>query len=269
VIDPIHFWEEFRGIVSTYTTGHYGHTIAPGLPHAGALLRYLTLNFFSPYMPIAVVFFAAAIAGAVLSLREDRKLAALLIGFPLLFATLFCWKYRIFIVRNYLLLTPFLAVLSARGVAEALLRARWPAARVALVVAICCALAANAGWLIYAGESIRHQDYGAAAVKAVSYVRNHPGTRFRVSPKVTALAAERGLALPANANQAEADEVVFFGKEEGPPSGRWKANDPWLTRKVFGSWEVNFNYYPPWKGYDRIVVMTVEKARGTEAPLAR
>jgi hypothetical protein len=255
-------------ISAQYTTGHYGHTIPAGFPHLGVLLRYLSLNLFSPYTQVAVVLFAAAIPGAVLYLREDRKLAALLIGFPLLFAMLFCWKYRVFFARNYLLLTPFLAVLSARGLAEALLRARWPAARLALIIAIGCALAANAGWLIFAGESIRHRDYGAAAVKAVSYVRDHPGTRFRISPKVTALAAGRGLALPANATQAEADEVVFFVKEEGPPPARWAVNDPWLTRAVFGPWEVNINYYV-WAGYDRIVVMTLDKARAAGTPLAR
>lgn len=268
LLDPIRFSDEFTRVTSIYKTGHYGHTIVAGFPHLGALLRYLSVNLFSPYMPIAVVFFAAAIAGAALYLREDRKLAALLIGFPLLFATLFCWKYQVFIPRNYLLLAPFLAVLSARGLAEALLRARWPAARLALAVAICGALAANAGWLIFAGESIRHRDYGAAALKAVAYVRDHPGTRFRVSPKVKALAAERGLALAANANQAEADEVVFFVLQEGPPTARWgPLSDPWLTRAVFGSWEVNINYYA-WGGYDRIVVMTLDKARAMGAPLA-
>jgi hypothetical protein len=268
VLAPLNFVQGLAVISAQYTTGHYGHTIPAGFPHLGVLLRYLSVNLFSPYTPVAILLFAAAIVGAALYLWEDRKPAALLIGFPVLFATLFCWKYRVFFARNYLLLAPFLAVLSARGLAEAVLRARWPAARLTLIIAISCALAANAGWLIFAGESIRHRDYGAAAVKAVSYVRDHPGTRFRVSPKVTALAAARGLALPANATQAEADEVVFFVKEEGPPPARWAVNDPWLTRAAFGPWEVNINYYV-WAGYDRIVVMTLDKARAAGTPLAR
>jgi hypothetical protein len=136
------------------------------------------------------------------------------------------------------------------------------------MVVIGGALVANARWLIVAGESIRHRDDGAAALQAVSYVRDHPTVRFRVSPKVAALAAQRGLALPANASQAEADEVVFFVREEGPPPGRWAVNDPWLTRAVFGTWEVNINYYE-WGGYDRIVVMTLEKARAAGTPLAQ
>jgi len=269
ILDPIAFKYWLDWISGIYSAGHYGHTVPAGFPHLWVLLRYLSVNLFSPFTPVAVVLFLAAIAGAALYLREDRKFAALLIGFPVLLATIFCWKYSVFFARNYLLLAPFLAVLSARGLAEALLRVRWPVARLALVIAICCALGANAGWLIFAGESIRHRDDGAAALKAVSYVRDHPTIRFRVSPKVAALAAQRGLALPANATQANAEEVVFFAKEEGPASGSWLANDPWLTRAVFGPWEVNFNYYPPWQGYDRVVVMTMEKARHTGAPLAQ
>ena len=198
----------------------------PGFPHLWLLLRYLAFNLFSPYAPIAVVFFASAIAGGALYWREDRRLAAALIGFPVLLATVFCWRYPVFIVRNYLLLAPFLAVLSARGLAEALLRLRWPAARLTLAILIGGALAANAAWLISAGESIRHHDDGAAALEAVAYVRNHPRTRFRVSPKVTSLAAERRQALPANAVQGDADQVVFFARAEGERPTRWIVNDP-------------------------------------------
>ena len=146
-------------------------------------MRYLALDLFSPYAPVAVVFFTAAIRWRGGVLANDRRFAGVLIGFPVLFATFFCWKCSVFIARNFLPIAPFLAVLSARGLAEALLRLRWPAARFALAITIGCALVANAAWLISAGESIRHRDDGAAALKAVSYVRNHAGTRFRVSPK--------------------------------------------------------------------------------------
>src|SRR5437868_4678026 len=138
-------------------------------------------HLFSPCAPLAVLFFASALAGGLLCWRENRRLAALLIGFPVLFATFFCWSYSVFIVRNFLLLAPFLALLSARGLTEALLRFRWPAARLALAIMVGSALGANAGWLISAGESIRHRDDGAAALEAVAYVRNHPRTRFLVS----------------------------------------------------------------------------------------
>ena len=269
LLDPINFAAGLAPISAQYTTGHMGYSVPAGLPHLALLLRYAALNLFSPYAPIAVFFFAAAIVGAVTYWRENWRFAAVLIGFPVFFAACFCGKYSVFIVRNYLLIAPFLAVLSACGLAELLLRLRWPAARHALAVALGLALGANAVWLISAGESVRRRDYGAEAVRAVTYVRDHPKTRFRVSPRVTALAAERGLALPNNATESEVDEVVFFARDEGAPRNRWTVNDPWLTRALFGPREINFNYYSNWEGYDRIVVMTLEKARGAGIPLAR
>lgn len=269
VLDPISFATSFHAISAQYTTGHMGYSVAPGFPHLGLLLRYLAIDLFSPYAPIAVVLFAAASVGAAIYCGQDRKFAAVLVGFPVLYAAYFCSKYSVFIVRNYLLLAPFLAVLSAFGLSEALRRLRWPAARLALPVAAGCALVANAVWLISAGESIRRRDDGTAASEAVAYVRDHPRARFRVSARVTALARQRGLAVPANATQADGDEVVFFAKSEGGPPTGWTANDPWLTRAVFGPREINFNYYSNWGGSDRVVVMTREKARASGIPLAQ
>jgi hypothetical protein len=269
VLDPIVFADGLNWILGVYNGGHIGYTVRPGFPHLWLLVRYLAVSLFSPYTPFAILFFASAIAGGVFCWREDRRLAALLIGFPVLFATFFCWKYTVFIVRNFLLLAPFLAILSARGLAEALLRLRPRAARVTLAIVICGALIANAAWLILAGESIRHHDDRSAASDAVKYVRDHPRTRFRVSPRVTALAADRGVTLPSNSVQTNADEVVFFALSEGIPVERWIVNDPWLTRAVFGPREVNFNYYSTWSGSDRVVVMTIEKARAIGSQWAK
>ena len=269
VLDPLTFADNFAEQSGAYARGHIGYTVTVGFPHVRLLVRYLALTLFSPYMPIAVLFFGSAIAGAALYLWEDRRLAAALIGFLALFAAVFCWRYPVFIARNYLLVAPFLALLSARGLAEPLLRLRWPPARLALAIVICGALTANAVWLISAGESIRRRDDGVAATEAITYVRNHPNTRFRLSTKIISLAAARGLTLPANIVQANADEVVFFAPSEGAHGIYWRVNDPWLTQAVFGPREVNFNYYSTWPGYDRVVIMTVEKARASGASWAR
>ena len=38
---------------------------------------------------------------------------------------------------------------------------------------------------------------------------------------------------------------------------------------MFGPREVNFNYYSTWRGSDRVVVMTIEKARAAGVWLAQ
>ena len=82
VLDPIAFGDGLRPLIGHYSSGHMGYTVRAGFPHLWLLLRYLALTLFSPYMPIAVVFSAAAIAGAVLYLwnAASRELA----NFPIL-----------------------------------------------------------------------------------------------------------------------------------------------------------------------------------------
>ena len=110
------------------------------------------------------------------------------------------------------------------------------------------ALVANAAWLISAGESICHRDFGAEAAQAVAYVRNHPRTRFRVSSCRTALAAARGQTfLPANALNTHPpprpprltpDEVVFSLSEGVLPSF-CSINDPAHPGRAPAPREVN------------------------------
>ena len=269
LISPFNFYGQLRGIHEYYAAGHHGYTVAAGFPHLRLALEYFLFDFFSPYRWVAIGGFVAVVAGAVLRVRDDKKLGAVLISFPLLFLTFFCWTYGVFIVRNFLLITPFLAVLASRGICE--LYSRLPAPRYRRVFAGLLALVAvvHGAWLWSAGESVRDVDPAAQANEAVTWVAAHPGTRFRVSDKVRALAQLQGVALPANASAgADAQAVVFFARSEGPPPTEWTVNDPWLTEEVFGPREVNFNWYSNWEGHDRVVVMTIDKARAAGVTLA-
>ena len=270
VLDPFAFIEKLREISHNYSSGHGKYSSANTLDHLRLVFTYLSVTYFSPYRVVAVVMAAATIAGGVVWARSDRRFAAVLIGFPLAFIAFFCSKYVTCIVRNYLLVVPFLTVLAARGVAEAAARLPNLWARRALAGGLAAVALAHAVWLVSAGESIRHRDPNQQVRQAVAYVKEHAGTRFRVSPKVRENAAQQNLALPANVTDgADAQEIVFFARDEGPGEADWKPNDPWLTRAVFGPREVNFNWYSSWMGYDRVVAMTMAKAKQTELPLAR
>jgi hypothetical protein len=130
--------------------------------------------------------------------------------------------------------------------------------------------AAQAIWLIRAGESIRHVDPKEYVRKLVAYVTEHPDTRFRVSNRVRALASELRLALPPNVtDRVDADAFAFFARTEGPDGAKWRTNDPWQAQAIFGPREVNFAWYPSWSGHDRIVVLSAAKAKATGAPLAQ
>ena len=271
ILDPFQWASETRGISSYYIHGHHaGHTVSSAWQHTWIVLTYFGLAFFSPYPAIALLLFVALVAGAAQWLRRDLRFGVVVVGFPLLFLALFCFRYRLVVVRNYLFLTPFLALLLARGIADFAAWLRRPWQRFCLGAALLAVLVAQAAWLVAAGESIRHIDNDAYAKQALDYVRDHASLRFLVSNKIRAIARTEHWDLPANVvKDQNGTRVVFFGDSEGPGSWYWQVNDPWLTEAVFGPREVNLNWYSGWSGHDHVLVMTMDKAKATGVPLAK
>lgn len=263
--EPFATVEELVRIGRYYEAGHWGHTVTGPWHHLKLVFLYLSVSLLSPYQPIAIALFVCTVAGAIFWVRSDRRLGAVLVFFPITFLLLFCFKYRAMIVRNYLLVLPFFAVFAARGLSGlgGLLPRPW--LRWILAGAAAVAFVAGGVWLVSAAESIRHVDPKADLGRALAYVSKHPRTRFRLSPHVMELVKQYKLTTPANA-QAEAagaQQIVFFPRADAPDTFVWRTNDPWFTKAVFGSREVNFNWYATWMARDRIVIMTMDKAKTT------
>jgi len=272
VIDPVEFLMQTKGISDYYGTQHGGYTATSGWNHIQIMLTFLALSFFSPCHLTALLAFLVAIVGGVVLIREDRRLAAVLMFCPYFFLTAFCLRYRITVVRNCLHTTPVLALLLGRGAGEVgrWIRNRW--VRRAIAGALAAGMVAQAIWLIGAAESIRHVDPKNQARLALAYVGQHPKDRFRVSGMVRALGAQPGVKIPPNVTgdrARDAKHVVFFAQQEGPNWWAWKTNDPWLAEAVFGPREVDFSWYSTWDGYDRVVVMAIDKARSFGVELAK
>jgi hypothetical protein len=271
VLDPFKFVEELRWISDHYSNGHYMHTVKSSWHHLELVFKYMTLEFFSPYRIGAVAMFAITLFGAAMWVRADRRVAAIYISLPVAFLLFFCFRYLAMIARNYLLITPFFCLFAARGVAELfrLVRFRWAAA--GLATALGALAVANAVFLVRAGESIRHYNPDRYVEEAITYVTEHPQTRFMLSPKVKQMATDRHLPLPPNAagGKDDAEQVVFFAEAEGPDGFTWMTNDSFLTKAWFGPLEVNFNWYSGWAGPDRVVILTVARAKETGAPVVR
>jgi hypothetical protein len=271
LLDPFTFAEALHSQSETYRNGYYGYTSTGALDHLRQVLTYFAVSFFSPHLPIAIVLFAGTVAGGVFWWRGDRRTGAVFISLPVVFLVLFCAYYRAVLVRNYLFLGPFLALLAARGLAEVFQRLRWRWARWSLAGALAVALVVQTSWLAAAAEGIRHVDQPAYVQQAIAYVGAHPQIRFKLSPQVESLARAQKLTLPPNltADPRQAQELVLFAHVDRPVERGWNANDPWMARAVFGPREVDWPYYPSWGGHDRVVVMTVEKAKLSNAPLSR
>jgi len=272
LIDPIEFIIQTRDISSYYAKTHYGYTATSAWNHAGIFLSYLSLSFFSPYLVPALLAFLVAVLGIVAFVRDDRRLAAIIIACPVIFIISFCIKYRVVVVRNTLYLTPMLALMFSRGIGQIGDWIRNIQVRRVLAGALGAAMLAQAVWLIWAAEGIRHVSMNVQAKQAVEYVARHPKERYRLTPRIRSLAVEAGAVIPPNVvadNKMPAGHVVFFARGEGPVPYVWKVNDRWLTEAIFGPKEVDFNWYSTWSGHDRIVVMDINKARSFGVDIAK
>lgn len=269
VLDTEDFLDTVQTMVGYYQRGHYGHTVEAGWDHFLRNLRYLTTVLLSPYPALAAPLSFLSVLGAAAVLRESRWLAALLLGFPLVYLPYWS-QQRVMVVRNLLVLAPFLAVLAARGagwvhdtVAAGLVhtplfriwRVLWP-------VALGAALCLDGAYLVDAARSVRARR-SDAGVRALSrYLDAHPRERFFATARVTAALARLG--GPPHPNlvprPARATGVLLYASE-GMNHNAWPANTPGLAARTFGPREVNFDYYPSWIGNDRILLMTVPLAR--------
>jgi len=262
ILQPTYFLGDFLAQLGTYRSGHVGHTIAPGLPHLWQMLRYLALVGFSHFRLAAAAAFALAVAGAAAVARAKARPTALL-ATPVVFVV-FLALFHVMIVRNTMLLFPYLAVLAATGFAETArqLPGRW--ARACAGVAVAAMLLANALWLVAAAGTIRDRGTSRAFSELETYLTAHPAAKFFLSERVRDHLAARSAAPRENvvASPGRADFVVFyhFKDTELMTFKLWPANRDRQFTAWFGPHEINLDYYPNWRGDDHIVVMTKEAA---------
>ncbi len=242
-----------------YAEGHHVQYVTAGFfSHLVGILHYLVRDLLSPFLLGALALAAAAVVGAVDLWRRERRVAFVLAVFPVFYALYFSTQAML-IVRNLLVLAPFIALLSARGLA---CLARWlprPELRIGLAVSVSAIFAANMLWLVHAAATIRDRSTPRFVHAATDYMAGQPETTFFVSLKLRDQLAALGTGdLPNTTGDAATADVALFYASEGAHT--WPANHRQVDR-WFGPCEVNFHRYPTWKGDDRILVMSMQRAR--------
>lgn len=252
------------------------YTVSRGPEHLGRALVYLSFVLLSHFKPIAALFFIMAIVGVYALFKESRQMAVLFLSYPVL-NLLYMSTQRAFVVRNYLVFAPFLAILAARGVGflwEQLAGKR--VLRAGLVVGVTTLLAVNGAWLVYAAETIRDRGTDRFIHELADYVVARPGTRFYVTQQVWDDLASLDEYELTNVTRdpSGADMAVFYALEaeirEAAVEAAYVTDWPgvaenWpdlcLFTTWFGPYEINFNYYPVQDmGNDRILLMPIERA---------
>ncbi len=256
-----------RGVYDSFFNP-YG-TLSPN--HYLPLLTYLTAVVLSPYVPIAL-FFSLMVALGVWVLRKDLKLAFILL--PLVvFYVAYMGSHRVMIVRNYLLLIPFLAIFASIGCVRVydLLRHYKNGAGVFLGRVWCGLLVVMCGfnfvWLWNAGQTIEarrnNPDFEKTQMQELlSHIESHPSRNFYLSYKVRAAFQHHGLLLPSNIVETEQANLygVYYSHEALERHYHSIKGNRFGFYEMLpsGPYDINLTYYSTWVGPNRIVIAPID-----------
>lgn len=238
-----------------YGTGWGGYSAQPGVECSSLIFHYIGLVMLSRYAPIAALFSLFALVGAVTVVVRYRWTGVIFVVIPLLYL-FYMGTQAVLIVRNLLILAPFLAVLAAIGFGEIIDRLRGRSMKVAFALLVTACLAANLYWQFVSASSIVNRHQVDTRQELITYLRAHPGTHFVLSEEVATRLSLSKTELPSNVTNEPADEavVVFFASE----IKNWAAfplnRSGTYTLLPSGPYEVNLDYYA-WTGDDRVMMI--------------
>jgi len=258
VLQPSLFLHDAAAQVLHYATGHGVHTVTPGFQHLRLMIVYLSAVLFSPWRVLSVMLAIGVVAGAWTLWRRSVSVAIVILSFPVFYVLYFSMQ-RVMIVRNLLVLVPFLVVLAARGVALAIARIPSASLRRAAVAIVVSAIAADGGYVARSASTIRTRSTEKMLREFSDWAAMQPAGAIGASKRVReALAASHFPALETLENEHVAYIAVSSMDE---PLPRVEANRVGTFPAQFGPRDVNLDYYPTWAGDERVLVVPVERAR--------
>ena len=257
ILEPLAFWQSVRHIGHQYSTGHYGYTVNAFGQHGYLLFCYLSCVLGSPWLLPAAGIFLMAVLGLGVMWKERPMAAILLMSAPLLYGS-FAISFRVMMVRNYLLLAPFIAFFSARGAYCIWKNLVTVWLRSAFLVCLIGIFAANTLFLWIAARTIIPQK-SQRARDVVEYLTNHPNERFYLSRVMAEFLTNQNVTLSnTTENPNKADRFLFHSDEADRT--KFICNRPFQYRLVSGRLEVNFNYYADWEGQGKVFDVSMKRA---------
>jgi len=258
LVDPFGFFAQLHEQQEVYAGGWYGYTVQSGLRHFEEIWKYFMLQVFSHYWPISIGLTAFFLLGLLIIAKEHRLISFLMAAFCLFYLVFFS-QQRAMIVRNMLVIVPFLCLAAARGITM-LAQMRGPKAARTVYAFVGLGLAVNLGWEVYAAERIgKRTDLDFFLRQFEAHAKASTADTFFVSDDLFIALSRLPDRLPDNITrnpEAPFTKVAFL-QSEGPdkfyekwPANRWDTYD-----KVFSGLEVNLEAYPTFVGNERILVV--------------
>ncbi|HOT28425.1 MAG TPA: phospholipid carrier-dependent glycosyltransferase [Candidatus Ozemobacteraceae bacterium] len=262
-------FRELAWHVNYYAHNSAVYSVGSGLDHAIRILTYFGGVVFSPF-PVAAVCFSLFFPFGLWDLKkESGRFVIAFLSFPLFYFWFFS-RQEAMIVRNLLVLIPFAALITARGMslvfawAETVIAGR--IIRMALAGMLFAGFTANVAWLWYAAETIVRRGNTDQVRRLDDFIVSRPERKFFVSPMIARDLAR--IRTPGSSNvttelSPSCDFSVINTDEIN--SNRWKWENLWEANRffnleaVFGPCEVNIECYPSWLGDGRILVLPMKQ----------
>lgn len=261
-------YEAFRRDIE-YERLHYGegghgvYTLEAGWPHLRRMLGYLGGQMLSPYDHVAWALAGLAMLGLYAIARERVMLLVLVACFPVLYVA-YMSTMIVGMMRNVLVISPFLALFAARGIAYLVEVARPRALRGAVIGATAAVLAGHAIHNAQAAERTRNRSLDRSLTELASHMGRETESVFALSPAISEGLGRMNLISSVGETTPEGDpratHLAILGIECGRAYNTWVVGP--IDLITFGPREINFLYYPTAWSYDqRILVMPMETAR--------
>ena len=270
VIQPIKVYAAIRDRAEHYSEGHGYHlgaqseVIDQPLSMGFALLRSIALDFTSRQSWLSVVVFILSIIGIVILGRsKPRLVAALMIGPTHFF--IYSLTLVVFIIRNFLLFLPFVALFAGLAIG-----AFWASRRIPNPVRWAAPLALTAyavfGMAAQTQEATDITNRGPEQLARMieKYVKDQSATVCILSTSaVKSLLNEHGITTNERDLQEEEDRVYLILSSQLASNAPVKLDEwPGTQSRWFGeigTREVDFSHYPRWSGDPRALTLTPNK----------
>ena len=255
-VDPFRFVGDVVVELRHYSAGHWGHSITAGPEHAIAMLRWLVLDEPSPWAVVSLAVSIFAVFGAISLFREDRRLAAWYLFLPLAYLIYMAFQ-EVMIVRNLLLLLPFLSVLAARGFTASAAIPRPPLLRNAIRALPVLIVVASLAWQIDAGEEIRSRRERDVLVETREWLGRNTHRSVMLSPP---LAERLGTGASGTSLSGNGDTIFIFSTAEIDSLMLLPANrDMYVPVSVLP--DASVTAYPDWAGEEKVLGISLTVAR--------
>lgn len=251
LIDPFKFVSGILFEMRHYHEAHGANTVHSVFEHAQLLMRYLATVLFSSNRWIALAGFSTVVVGMIVKWKHLPSTLRAVLYLPPLLYIVYMSTQHVMIVRNYLLLLPFLCVFGAYGIQAIWEHAKRPPLRLLLVSLITCGVGYNLVWQYKAMMTIRHPEQTTSKALAALQSIQEP---FALSSQAQSLLGPINDTPPSSAQW-----YIFLDSEIDE---RYPANRAGLYRILGGSLESNPDFYPTFlPGPVKVMMMSTDVAR--------